>query len=66
MHVVRNQGFNDDAATLKSIQVTIKGRPGLVVTRARCYSCVFSKTGRQQEFSVMSYEKYIKPCKSAC
>ena len=23
--------------------------PGLVVTRASCYSCVFSKTGRQQE-----------------
>ena len=36
-------------------------RPGLVVTRASCYNCVFSKTRKQQEFSVMSLEKYLKP-----
>ena len=35
--------------------------PGLVVTRASCYSCVFSKTRRQQDFSVMSDEKHFKP-----
>ena len=35
--------------------------PVLVVTRASCYSCVFSKTRRQQEFSVISDEKHFKP-----
>ena len=38
----------------------MKCPPGLVFTRASffLYSCVFSKTGRQQ-FLVMSYEKYM-------
>ena len=39
----------------------MKRPPGLVVTRTSCYSCVFSKTRKQQELSVMSYEKYFKP-----
>ena len=37
------------------------GETGLVVTRASCYSCVFSETRRQQEFSVISDEKHFKP-----
>ena len=42
------------------IQLII-GETGLVVTRASCYSCIFSKTRRQQEFLVISNEKHIKP-----
>ena len=30
-------------------------------TGSSCYSCVLSKTRREQEFSVMSYEKYFQP-----
>ena len=41
-------------------QVFYETPPGLVVTRASCYSCVFSKTRRQQEFSVISDEKHFK------
>ena len=37
--------------------IDCRGDPGLVVTRASCYSCVFSKTRREQEFSVISDEK---------
>ena len=36
------------------------GETGLVVTRASCYSCVFSKTRILQEFSVISDEKKIQ------
>ena len=39
----------------------MKYPPGLVVTRASYYSCVFSKTRREQEFSVISDEKNFKP-----
>ena len=41
----------------------MKRPPGLVVTGASCYSCVFSPTRRQQEFSVsvISNEKHFKP-----
>ena len=37
----------------------MKYPPGLVVTRASCYSCVFSKNRRQQEFSVIWYNREL-------
>ena len=42
-------------------QVFYETPPGLVVTRATCYSCVFSITRRQQEFLVIPDEEYFKP-----
>ena len=33
----------------------------LLYTRASCYSCVFSKTRKPQEFSVISDEEPFKP-----
>ena len=39
----------------------MKHPPGLVVTRASCYSCVFSKTRRQQKSLVIQDEKHFKP-----
>ena len=37
----------------------------MVVTRVSCYSFFFSKTRRQNEFSVISYETYFKPSLNA-
>ena len=42
------------------VHFKVECTPG-VVSRASCYSCVFSKTTRQEEFSVISDEKHFKP-----
>ena len=41
--------FKHDYKT--ALNIFVKHPPGLVVTRASCYSCVFSKTRRQHEMS---------------
>ena len=53
--------FCRSATSFGSDNFFMKRPPGLVVTRASCYSCVFSKTRRQQEFSIISDEKNFKP-----